>query len=247
MAVKTAKGFVEYCKAQLGRPYWYGTYGQIATEDLYEKKKDQYYKYYYWADDYPEQYGQKVHDCTGLAEGYLMCETPNSEPKYNSRYDFSANGLYRACEEKGPIETIPEIPGVCVFYDGHTGVYVGNGEVIEARGHRYGVVLTKLEDRPWENWGKHPYIDYENNEVKKVTVEFTVLRKGMKNDPAIKPLQRYLKALGYKGKNGKTLAIDGSYGGNTEYAVKEFQSDNDLDDDGVVGKKTYSALYGAED
>lgn len=34
--LKTAKGLVEYAKAQLGRPYWYGTFGQAASEELYE-------------------------------------------------------------------------------------------------------------------------------------------------------------------------------------------------------------------
>lgn len=48
-----------------------------------------------------------------------------------------------------------------VFMDKHVGVYIGNGEVIEARGHAYGVVKTKLKDRPWVNWGYCPYITYE--------------------------------------------------------------------------------------
>lgn len=248
MAEKTAKGLVEYCIAQLCRPYWYGTYGQIATKELYEEKKKRYWKYYCWANDYEEQFGQKVHDCTGLTEGYLMSASPNSEPKYKSKYDFSANGLLKACKEKGDIKDIPEIPGILVFYDGHTGVYIGNGKVIEARGHAYGVVTTLLNDRPWTHWGKHPYINYENKEseeIKKVDITLTVLRKGMKNDPAIKPLQRQLKALGYKGKDGKALTIDGSYGGNTEYAVEKFQAAHELDVDGVTGEQTYTALYGA--
>lgn len=247
MANKTAKGLVEYCIAQLGRPYWYGTYGQIATEELYKKKKKQYFSYYCWASDYPEQYGQKVHDCSGLPEGYLMCDGPDAEPVYKKEYDYSANGLRRACEEKGTIDTMPEIPGVLVFYSGHVGVYVGGGEVIEARGHKYGVVKTKLSERGWKWWGKHPNIEYTETkeEAKTVDITLTVLRKGMKNDPAIKPLQRQLKAMGYKGKDGKALAVDGSYGGNTEYAVEKFQAAHDLDVDGVTGEQTYTALYGA--
>lgn len=250
MAEKTAKGLVEYCRAQLGRPYWYGTYGQIASEELYEKKAKQYEDkgYYSKWDDYDTQYGQKVHDCTGLTEGYMMCETPDSEPKYNSKYDFSANGLLRACKEKGEIDSIPEIPGVLVFYDGHTGVYIGGGEVIEARGHAYGVVKTKLSARPWTHWGKHPYIEYvdaeeeKEEETKTVDIDMPVLRKGMKNIEAIKTLQRLLKQLGYKGKDNKILSIDGSFGGNTEFAVRWFQGDEGLGIDGVVGKASWTAL-----
>lgn len=38
-------------------------------------------------------------------------------------------------------------------------------------------------------------------------------------------------------------AIDGYYGNNTEKAVKEFQSKNNLDADGIVGPKTWSKLF----
>ena len=39
-------------------------------------------------------------------------------------------------------------------------VYAGDGKVIEARGFHYGVVETKLSERPWENWGKCLWIKY---------------------------------------------------------------------------------------
>ena len=64
------------------------------------------------------------------------------------------------CRERGAISTMPDAPGVLVFMSGHVGVYIGNGEVIEARGHEYGVVKTKLKERPWKWWGKCPYITY---------------------------------------------------------------------------------------
>ena len=53
---------------------------------------------------------------------------------YTQAYDVSANGMYERAKEKGPINTIPEIPGLCVWRTGHIGVY-RNGEVIEARGN----------------------------------------------------------------------------------------------------------------
>lgn len=39
-------------------------------------------------------------------------------------------------------------------------MYIGNGEVIEARGHAYGVVKTKLKDRAWTSWGELPDLEY---------------------------------------------------------------------------------------
>lgn len=46
---KTNKGLVEYCKAQLGNPYWYGCFGQTSSRQLYATKKKQYPNQYEWA------------------------------------------------------------------------------------------------------------------------------------------------------------------------------------------------------
>jgi peptidoglycan hydrolase-like protein with peptidoglycan-binding domain len=43
--------------------------------------------------------------------------------------------------------------------------------------------------------------------------------------------------------NGKKLAVDGSFGVNTEYAVKDFQKVNGLAVDGSYGPRTAAMLY----
>ena len=75
----------------------------------------------------------------------------------------------------------------------------------------------------------------------KVVVTLSVLKKGSKGEE-VKTLQRLLKELGYKGSNRKVLAVDGSFGGNTEYAVKNFQEDFGLNVDGVVGSATWNGI-----
>lgn len=51
--------------------------------------------------------------------------------------------------------------GAFVGMKGHMGIYVGNGEVIEATTKWTGDVLkSKLSDRKWVNWGMSKYIDY---------------------------------------------------------------------------------------
>ena len=174
---KTAMGLVEYAFAQLGRPYWYGTFGQGASKALYNQKKNQYPKQYEW--DYQEE-TEKVHDCVGLIKGYLWSENPEDKnPKYDPAQDKSANAMYTACKSKGEMSTMPEVPGILVFFPGHVGVYIGGGEVIEARSRRYGVYKSKLADRPWKTWGYCPYISYEQ---KMVSLELPVLKKGA-NEP----------------------------------------------------------------
>lgn len=163
--MKTHTGLVEYAKAQLGRPYWYGTFGNKATQDLLERKTAQYPQHYQHArmETYESQLGFRVHDCVGLIKGYLWSDDVNAVPKYNSQQDVSANGMLKKCARRGRISTMPEIPGILVFMPGHVGIYCGDGKVIEARGFHYGVVETKLSERAWENWGKCPWITYPSS------------------------------------------------------------------------------------
>lgn len=157
--MKTNLGLVEYCKKQLGLPYWWGTFGQVATKTLYEQKKVQY-PTQYLDTDFKYQFGKKVHDCVGLIKGYLWTNE-NGKIVYNPNQDKDVTGMLSNCYEIGSIATIPEIPGILVFMKGHVGVYIGNGEVIEAKGHKYGVVKTKLKDRPWDTYGKLDWLEYE--------------------------------------------------------------------------------------
>lgn len=152
--LKNNKDLIAYCKAQLGRPYWYGTFGQMASQTLYLNKKKAYPRYY-TANDFPQQYGQKVHDCIGLVKGFFWTDSPDSTEYHYCRWfpDVSADMQYNRSKRKGTsMKTMPEVPGVLVFMKGHVGVYIGNGKVIEARGHAYGVVETNLKDRKWNKW-----------------------------------------------------------------------------------------------
>ena len=240
MANKTNLYLVEYAKAQLGLPYWYGTYGAIATEELYKAKKKQYPNNYK-ATDFPSQYGLRVHDCVGLIKGAMWSETPTSKPKYNKDEDTSANGMIKRCTERGPIETIPDIPGILVHKDGHIGVYIGDGYVIEAKGHASGVVQTRLKDRPWTDWGKSQYFTYVQD-VKLVDIQMPVLKKGLKGLQEIKTLQILLNTKGFKGADGKELTVDGSFGTNTDYALRVYQESVGLEVDGSCGKKTWTEI-----
>lgn len=160
---KTAAGLVAYCEAQLGKPYWYGTFGQVSTTNLLDSKMNQYPKYY-TASNFVDQLGVKVHDCIGLIKGYMWSKSVDDEhPAYasNGFKDWSADGYYRHAKEKGAMSSFPNVVGVAVFMKGHVGVYVGNGEVIEARGHAYGVVKTKLNRRNWTSWAFIDEIYYE--------------------------------------------------------------------------------------
>lgn len=237
---KTAYGLVEYCKAQLGKPYWWGTFGQTATASLLAEKRAQY-PGYYTASDFTSQLGQRVHDCVGMIKGYLWSETPASPPVYNPAQDVNVPGLYNRCSRRGSLSGMPEQPGVCVFMAsmGHVGVYVGNGWVIEARGHAYGVVKTRLKDRGWALWGMPDWIEYgEEEEPKKIRIDGFQVAKGMTGTP-VKKLQILLNGLGYS-----CGQVDGDFGEKTEWAVKSYQVHFGLTNDGIAGAQTWGSLVG---
>lgn len=67
------------------------------------------------------------------------------------------------------------------------------------------------------------------------------LKKGS-DGTQVKYLQQDLNYLGFKGKDGKVLTVDGSFGTNVEYAVKAFQKKYGLEVDGSYGKKSYEKM-----
>lgn len=250
---KTAWGLVSYCKAQIGKPYWWGCFGQTATEALFTGKRAQYPSHY-TAGDFQSQYGQKVHDCAGLIKGYRWCDSPDGKPIYNMVQDVSVAGLFDQCRDKGDIASMPDMPGVCVFRGdlGHVGVYIGDAQVIEARGHAQGVIKTSLKSNNWAFWGKPDWIDYGSatgatvsgtSETSGIsgytyTVQLPLLKQGATGG-YVKTLQRLLIAAGLSvGADG----ADGEFGENTKKAVIKFQQLHGLEDDGEVGGMTWAAL-----
>ena len=78
--------------------------------------------------------------------------------------------------------------------------------------------------------------EYNKKGEKTVTVELPVLERGSKG-ATVKTLQQLLTAKGYD-----TKGIDGSFGGNTEAALKKFQKAKCPPGDGICGKNTWTAL-----
>ncbi|MDR6214579.1 peptidoglycan-binding domain-containing protein [Paracidovorax wautersii] len=61
-------------------------------------------------------------------------------------------------------------------------------------------------------------------------------------DADLKELQTKLAELGYTGSNDKTIVADGLMGANTRHAIKAFQHDHHLKEDGIAGPATLKAL-----
>ena len=166
-ASKNAADLVAYVTNawQSGWGYVWGTYGQVLTPELFQYKLTQYPEGVgQYADFIRNNWlGKHTADCVGLIKGYgwLNAETMEIEYGTNGMPDIGANQMYYNATRKGTIDTIPEVPGLAVWKSGHIGVYIGDDQVIEAMGTKYGVVKTQLQGRGWTHWLEIPYINYD--------------------------------------------------------------------------------------
>lgn len=261
MAKFTNKGLMVYARAMCdyNAPYWFGVKGFICSEALYKQKKAQYPSQYppqKWTEEsFRVQYGKKGMDCSGLPASYLMspcidangiCTDPLKPSVYNAKYDLSANALIEKCKEKGDISTLPEIEGLILWKDGHVALYDGNGYCIEAKGHAFGTVRSKVSERGFKKWGKHPDIEYISEPVPTPTpstggLTLPELKRGTKCDE-VTLFQLCMNDLGYKDANGKPLEIDGSFGGKSESVCIQFERDNGLLADGIVSDRVWQKI-----
>ena len=147
-----------------GWGYVWGTFGQVLTRDTLAAKAAQYPDNVGVYEEYIRSHylGRRTADCVGFIKGYCWYDPETDSVNYatNGMPDIGADQMYRAAAEKGPISTMPEIPGLAVWHQGHIGIYIGNGYAIEAMGTRYGVVKTRVAARSWTHWLKIPYINY---------------------------------------------------------------------------------------
>lgn len=69
------------------------------------------------------------------------------------------------------------------------------------------------------------------------------VKRGDARPDVVKGVQESLNHL-----TAADLDVDGNFGAGTEKAVKEFQGSKDIDDDGIVGRSTFRAMFakGAE-
>ena len=147
-----------------GWGYVWGTYGNVLTESLLAYKVSQYPDGVGNHENFIRAHwlGGRTTDCVRLIKGYswLSPETMTIDYGTHGMPDIGANQMYYTARESGPISTMPDIPGLAVWHEGHIGVYIGGGQVIEAMGTKNGVVKTELAKRNWTHWLKIPYINY---------------------------------------------------------------------------------------
>lgn len=165
-ATKNNLDMVEWAKQahKSGWGYVWGTYGDVLTEENYQYKAEQYPDEVGGYEEFIRQnwLGGRTADCVGLIKGYGWLNTDSHQVEYgtNGMPDIGADTMYENATEKGTIDTIPEIPGLAVWHEGHIGIYIGDGQVIHAANTTAGVIQTPIGSSGWTHWLKVPYITY---------------------------------------------------------------------------------------
>lgn len=128
--------------------------------------------------------GVRIFDCVGLIKCFMWHDYSSSNASYYGKTcpDKNETGFFNEATEKGTIDTIPEIPGLMVYQPGHIGVYLGNGQVIEATAaFDKKIVITYFKGNhpdtsykrtTWTHWFKMPYLTYDVQESEETNDEF---------------------------------------------------------------------------
>ena len=218
-----------------GWGYIWGKSGQIWTQAAQNKATNA------MAIKYGSKWiGRRVADCSGL---FVWAFKQFGESIYHG-----SNTIWRQyCSAQGKLtnghrsDGYQLRPGSAVFLldNGsrhHIGLYIGDGQVIEARGTRYGVVQTSITR--WDEWGELKGVDYSAYDLELERDEYVMyptLKKGDMGEDVMR-LQTILRTLGYD------LDADGIYGTKTKGLIEFFQRCNQLTEDGVCGPKTWARL-----
>lgn len=144
--------------------------------------------------------GNYCWDCSGLIKGILWGYPKNGKYKSNNVPDINANTLITKCTNVTTNINKVKI-GYMLHMDGHCGVYIGNGMVIESSPKwKNGVQKTNINSRKWTKCGALPYIDYTNTNTNTAVSEL---------NNAISVIAKYVKS-GYFG-NGHDNRKDKIY------------------------------------
>lgn len=184
---------------------------------------------------YPDGEKVRMFDCRGftrwcLAQFGIQLNGAGCTSQWNDENNWAA---------KGKIEDIPDDVLVCLFYSKdnkektweHTG-FGFRGETVECS---VGVQHFTKRNKKWTHWAIPKGIDGNIPDYR------PTLRRGSTGE-YVTLLQTMLINKGY---DLGSYGADGKYGAKTEAAVKAFQRDWGLKEDGICGPKTWEKLDSA--
>lgn len=152
MAAKASK-VKEWALSKQGCGYVWGATGYVLTQSKLDALIKQYPDYVSQSKN-GKWLGKQVFDCAQFTR-FAMKEVDITLVS-----GASSQWKKTDWETKGTIDTLPK-DKVCILYREspsanpmqHTGIYLGDGYVMDARGSSSGVVYSKLSSYSWTHWG----------------------------------------------------------------------------------------------
>lgn len=129
-----------FARGYVGAPVWPSFTGGVTSPIMLQQLVQQSVAQLGAAEN-----GRRVFGDAGLINGFIGTS-------------YSSDEIYGASNVKGAMAAFPDLPGVLVLADGHVGIYIGNGKVVEAG--KGAIVETKLAAGRWQRWCYCPFVAY---------------------------------------------------------------------------------------
>ena len=148
LSSEQASKVIQFAKSKLGCGYVWGTSGMTLTKQNIKKFQG---NSHVDVNIVKKWIGKQVFDCAGLVLAAFKTVGIRMASGATSAWGHTS------WAKKGEIKNYPK-DQVCILYrraNGrmqHTGIYIGNGEYIHAKGSRDGVVKEKMPGH-WTHWG----------------------------------------------------------------------------------------------
>lgn len=165
---------ITWLNDKIGDYYVWGATGYVLTESKLNELITQYPNYVSYSKN-SKAIGHRVWDCASLVR-YAMKQIGISMVS-------GATSQWKKTKwaSKGTIDQLPKDQVACLYrWTGsvmqHTGIYCGDGYVVDARGSKSGVIKSTLASYPWTHFGipEGLYDEQKPSEVYKVLYQAKV-------------------------------------------------------------------------
>lgn len=168
----------DFAKSKLGCGYVYGATGWICTEARRKQQAAQYPEYAPTILTTCARWdGKQCYDCAQLTRAAAKAAGVSIPSGATSQWKSAA-----IWERKGEIAAMPDKAGIILYRQSgsimqHTGVYIGDGRVVDSRGSSQGVIESALSSYPWTHWGEVKLPNKIDNGSEKKMIRKAVVTK----------------------------------------------------------------------
>ncbi len=151
--------------SKVGQGYIYGAKGQVCTETFRAQQAEQYPE---WSETImgagAKWDGKPVWDCAQLTRAAAKAGGVTLVSGATSQWNKTD------WARKGTIDVLPAGETVFVYRQAngkmqHTGIALGDGTCVHARGTAYGVVRQKMSEYAWTHWAAPVWEEQEEKDV----------------------------------------------------------------------------------